>query len=442
MVYDIIIGRNEIDREEFGKEGTILIGRHYVKMGQTTSLSNNIYMDVARSHIVFVCGKRGSGKSYTMGVIAEGISELPGELAENLSVVIFDTMGIYWTMKHQNKKDEKLLDEWKLEGKSLNVQIYTPKGYYKDFKEKGIPTDFPFSINPSELSAADWCLTFGIDLNSPIGVLIDRTIAKLKKSKKKKYSIGDITHIIQKDLRVERNIRDAAENRFINAQYWGLFSDEGTPIEDLVKGGQVTVLDISCYTLIPGSEGIRALVIGLVSQKLFIQRMIARKTEEYHAVKKATSFLSEGEREIEKDRPLIWLIVDEAHEFLPDKGKTAATHALITILREGRQPGISLVLASQQPGRIHTDVMTQADIVISHRVTADIDVKALGRLMQSYMREGLDKQLNYLPRVRGAGIIFDDVNERLYPMKVRPRFTWHGGEAPIAIHKKQKKIEL
>jgi hypothetical protein len=350
-------------------------------------------------------------------------------------------MGIYWTMKHSNKKDEKLLDEWKLEGKSLNVQIYTPKGYYKDFKEKGIPTDFPFSINPSELSAADWCLTFGIDLNSPIGVLIDRTVAKLKKSKKK-YSVNDITHIIQKDLRVERNIKDAAENRFVNAQHWGLFSEEGTPIEDLVKGGQVTVLDISCYTLIPGAEGIRALVIGLVSQKLFIQRMIARKTEEYQAVKKATSFLGEGETEIKREKPLIWLIVDEAHEFLPDKGKTAATHALITILREGRQPGISLVLASQQPGRIHTDVITQSDIVIAHRVTADIDVKALGMLMQSYMREGLDKQLNYLPRVRGAGIIFDDVNERLYSMKIRPRFTWHGGEAPIAIHKKQKKIEL
>ena len=82
--------------------------------------------------------------------------------------------------------------------------------------------------------------------------------------------------------------------------------------------------------------------------------------------------------------------------------------------------------------------MTQSDVVISHRVTAKVDVDALGTLMQSYMREGLDKQLNYLPRVKGSGIIFDDVNERLYPMRVRPRFTWHGGEAPIAVIKKKK----
>ena len=51
-----------------------------------------------------------------------------------------------------------------------------------------------------------------------------------------------------------------------------------------------------------------------------------------------------------KEVPLIWLFIDEAHEFLVKEGKTAASDALIQILREGRQPGISLVMATQQPG--------------------------------------------------------------------------------------------
>ena len=71
IMYDIIIGRNEQDKEKFGIEGTVYLGKHYVKMGRTTSLSNKILIDVIRSHVVFVCGKRGGGKSYTMGVIAE-----------------------------------------------------------------------------------------------------------------------------------------------------------------------------------------------------------------------------------------------------------------------------------------------------------------------------------------------------------------------------------
>ena len=127
---------------------------------------------------------------------------------------------------------------------------------------------------------------------------------------------------------------------------------------------------------------------------------------------------------------------------MPNKGKTPATLPLITVLREGRQPGISLVLASQQPGKIHTDVISQADVVIAHRITANVDVQALGGLMQSYMREGLDKQLSLLPTEEGAAIVFDDINEKLYPIRVRPRFSWHGGSAPTALPKEKKVFEF
>jgi hypothetical protein len=46
--------------------------------------------------------------------------------------------------------------------------------------------------------------------------------------------------------------------------------------------------------------------------------------------------------------------------------------------------------------------------------------------------------MNQLPSEKGSAVILDDNSERLYPMRVRPRFTWHGGEAPTAIKKKEK----
>jgi len=94
-------------------------------------------------------------------------------------------------------------------------------------------------------------------------------------------------------------------------------------------------------------------------------------------------------------------------------------------------------LASQQPGKIHTDVMTQSDIVIAHRLTSKLDVDALGDLMQSYMRRGLDEELNILPEIKGAALIFDDTNERIFPIQLRPRFTWHGGGSPSALKEKK-----
>jgi|TARA_Y100000310_G_scaffold208085_1_gene208588 hypothetical protein len=651
-MYDIILGRNKEDQKKYGTEATILVGKHYVKMGRITSLSNKIFMDVAKSHVVFIAGKRGSGKcltgdslirlangsqvpikeleknkekvlslnnnlkieeatkteffsryaekllkiklrsgkeikltpehplftikgwkeaqdlnigiriatpkklpalgqkeisfkirnpnldtipkeiweffkpknweevgrqigykrpkamgervdcspsrqmllqiakveqhkglkllaesdifwdeivsmelmegkfkvydicvpenhnfiandiivhnSYTMGVIAESMLDLPQEIKKNLSIIMLDTMGIYWTMKYPNKQDKGLLKEWGIEAKPLNVNIFTPIGYYKKFKEEGIPTDFPFSIKTSELSAYEWSETFGIELNNPIGALIERTIETLKESDKD-YDIDDIIGAVQKDDRSAKEVKEAVENRFLSARHWGLFSKQGTLMEDLVIPGQITVLDVSCYAYIPGAQGLRALVIGLVSQKLFTERMIARKTEEYESIYSETHLIEQEEK---KREPLIWMVIDEAHEFLPNKGKTVASQPLITVLREGRQPGLSLVLATQQPGKIHTDVITQADVVIAHRLTAKIDTQALGTIMQSYMREGLDKQLNYLPRVKGAAVIFDDINEKIYPMRVRPRYTWHGGATPSIVMKKKKIFEI
>ena len=439
-MYDIVVGRSKKDLDKYGLKGTVLLGKHYVQMGQVTSLSNKIYLDVTRSHVVFVCGKRGSGKSFTMGVIAEGVSDLEDEIKQNISVVIIDTMGIYWTMKYPNQKERDLLAEWDIKPKGLDVTIFTPKGHFEDFKKKGIPTDFPFSIKPSELDIEDWTLSLGIDRNSEEGVLIERVVTNLK-DEGKDFSLEDIEEIVRKDEKVTQRAKDKALNLFDNAKTWGLFDKEGTPINNLVKGGQVTVLDVSIYATTPGGWNIKSLVTGLVSKKLFIQRMVSRKDEEFQAVHESVHYFAE-ETEKKMEYPMVWLIIDEAHEFLPVVGKTAASDPLITILREGRQPGISLVLATQQPGKIHTDVMTQSDVILSHRITAKLDTDALAMLMQSYMRQGLDQYLDNLPREKGAAVILDDNNERMYPMRVRPRFTWHGGEAPQAIPGKKKIFDL
>ncbi len=377
--------------------------------------------------------------SYTMGVIAESIADMPKEVSSNISIIMLDTMGIYWTMKYPNKKDEELLRQWGLTPKGLNVKIYTPKGFFNEFKEKGIPTDYPFSIQPSELTPLDWARTFNIDPDSEVAVFISRIILKLKDKGNLHFSMDDVIREIENDNKADERVKLAAENHFVEAKGWGLFDAHGTRIEDLVLPGQVSVLDVSCYVTTPGSQNIRALVIGLVAQKLFIERMVERRKEESQELKRTLEFEeADGGK---KQFPLVWLIIDEAHEFLPREGKTVASDPLITILREGRQPGISLVLASQQPGKIHTDVMTQSDIVISHRLTAKIDVQALGLLMQSYMHGTLDKYLQDLPRVKGAAIVFDDTNERMFAIRVRPRITWHGGSSPTAIHKHEKLFE-
>lgn len=435
MVFEVVIGRDKKDLEKYGLKGTVQIAKQYIKMGQTTSLSNPVYLDVAGSHVVFIVGKRGSGKSYSLGAIAEGLSDLPQEIKQNLSILLIDTMGIYWTMKYPNFQDTELAKQWNLTPKGLDVKIYTPAGFYNQFKEEGLPTDFPFSIRPIDVGPEDWCTAFSISPNSAEGVLITKIVQDLNRAEES-YSMDKLIESIRNDPESDRIVKSVVINQFEKAKGWEIFSTEGTPLKDLVSGGQVTVLDISPYATMASGWEIKALVTGLICRSLFNQRMLARKNEEFKSVDSAMHYFAKDVEE-KLAEPLVWVALDEAHELLPREGKTAATDALITILREGRQPGISLILASQQPAKIHTDVMTQADTVIAHRLTSQMDIEALGQLMQSYMRKGLDQELAILPPVKGAALIFDDANERMFPVQMRPRFTWHGGSSPIAIQEKK-----
>jgi uncharacterized protein len=430
MPYDIIIGRDKGDIERFGKRGLINIGKGFVKMGNYNSLSNKIWMDIARSHVILVAGKRGSGKSYTLGVIAEELSNLPKEESRNIAPLIFDTMGIFWTMKYENEKDKALLKEWELTPKKLPVKVFVAEGKAIDYKEKGIPFDNTFSLKPSELNPEDWLSIFNLKITSLEGVLIQNSISNLKE-KKEFYDIENIQHEIHHNHEISSDIKITVISLFQAAKNWGIFSEteKGIEIKDLINPGITSIIDLSIFSS-TSTFNIRALVISLISRKLFQIRLESRKNEEIESIRHGAGYLSYDKK---LENPLIWLFIDEAHEFLPNDNTTPATNSLIQILREGRQPGISIVLATQQPGQIHRDVMTQSDIVISHRVTAQPDVKALNMIMQTYLLSDIQKQLDDLPSLKGSAIILDDNSERIYPIKIKPKLTWHGGEAPTAV---------
>ncbi len=430
MPYDIILGRDNADKKRFGSSGIIHLGKSYVTMGNYTSLSNSLYLDVARSHVILVAGKRGSGKSYTLSIIAEEITNLPQEVSRNIAPLIFDTMGIFWTMKYKNEKEKYSLTEWNLEPKSMPVKVFAPIGKIKEYKDKGIPVDEAFALKASELDSEDWIITFNLSMTSQEGVLITNTISQLK-NKSDNFTIQEIIKNLNQAHNVSQETKNVASALFQSAESWGIFatSDEGTKITDLINAGKTTILDLSVYSSI-GAFNVRGLVIGLVSRKLFIQRINARKQEEIQSIQHGIDYMSYNPT---RDTPLIWLLIDEAHEFLAKTYKTPATDALVQILREGRQPGISLVLATQQPGQIHEDVMTQSDIVIAHRVTSRPDIEALNNIMQTYLLENIKTSLDNLPSAKGSAIILDDNSERIYPMRMRPKLSWHGGESPAAV---------
>ncbi len=413
----VVVGRDLEDLKRLGEKGTILLGKHIVGKGEEAHLTSPILMDVMRPHCILICGKRGSGKSFTMGVIAEEMMKLDEELRNKLSVVIIDTQGIFWSMRERNEKDVVLLDEWNLQPKGFNVSLYVPQGHARAFEKAGVSYEDVYSIEPNDLTAEDWALAFGIDMNSLLGILLGRVVRHMEG----KYDLNDMIEQVYKEERFDEKTKMMLENLFLGAKDWGIFSKKGIDVLELLKPGKVSVIDVSLFSGMAKGWSVRSLLVGLLVKKIYEARVVARKAEE-------VSTITGGESE---EVPYCWIMMDEAHNFVPPDAMTAASDPLLMVVAQGRQPGISTVFITQRPNRLHPTVIAQCDLVISHRLTSKADIDALRAVMQTYMLYDIEKYLNDLPRMPGVALILDDNSERLYSIRVRPRQSWHAGASPI-----------
>lgn len=72
-----------------------------------------------------------------MGVIAEGFDLLDEEIKNNLSIILLDTMGVYWSMKHPNnaiKRSE--LEEYNLSPKAFLYKYLHLKNIFIHIKKR------------------------------------------------------------------------------------------------------------------------------------------------------------------------------------------------------------------------------------------------------------------------------------------------------------------
>src|SRR3989338_6261836 len=123
-MYDILIGRREAEKEKYGTQGAVFLGKHYVKMGQTTSLSNKVYLDVIKSHVVFIVGKRGSGKCLygdTLITLNNGLEVPIKELFNNNK----DIIALNHQLKFTNSK--KTAFYTRKVNKLLNIKLRSGK---------------------------------------------------------------------------------------------------------------------------------------------------------------------------------------------------------------------------------------------------------------------------------------------------------------------------
>ncbi|MCX9027213.1 MAG: ATP-binding protein [Candidatus Methanoperedens sp.] len=407
-----VIGRRDKDTDT----GTLDVGRY---LALDKSMGSKVQMDALRPHAILICGKRGYGKSYTMGTLIEELASLPGNI--NIAALVIDTMGIFWTMRHPNSKESDILSKWGFSPAGIDVDLFVPAGSVAHYEKMHIDVK-PFSISPSELSGYDWCSLFGLDPISPVGVFIMKIIEEIRE-KESGISLNTIIGFVNKDKEEDTTLRNAANNYFRSAISWGIFQEKGIIISDIIRKGKVVILDLSSID----NQNIKAIAVKILGSKIYDESIRSRRIYEQKEM---------GESPDEEGIPMVWMFVDEAHLFLPREGETPATGVLVTEwLRQGRQPGLSIIFATQRPAALHPDVMSQSDIIICHRLTAQDDISALEAVRPTYMREGIGESLKKMGTEKGVAFIVDDNSELAHVVRMRPRKSWHGGDEPCALMK-------
>jgi len=382
-------------------------------LGRDIATQKNVYLNATGSRAVLVCGKRGSGKSYTLGVLIE---ELISVGAQNVIPIIIDPMGIYHTMVLRNDKQSSELYQWGLTAQGFKVRMLVP-GIPEDLYDSDILMELqrrgvevvPLRLNASDLSPDGWCDLFDANINEPMGIALFRAVQNLGENRKF-FTVSALIKAIQNDKRTKDTSKEALLNRLEAAKNWHLFSEERyLPMDNIFVPGVVNIVDVS--RLESGAYGRRNLIVSVIARNLFRARSDARLREEFGLAGKL---------------PRVWMALDEAHQFIPDSTRSLAKPQLIRWAKEGRQPGLSFVVATQQPSAIDTEVLSQCDIILSHKLTSRDDVMALNRLSQDYMGGELRAIIAELRRT-GQAVLVDDERESVSMLQIRPRQSQHGG---------------
>lgn len=342
-----IIGRG---REEPGTKPVGELGTYRALDG---SRGAPLYLDLNSPHAMLVVGKRGYGKSYTLGVVAEELAR-----TDAIAPIVLDPMGAFEGFGEETTAD-------------IPADVWTR------------PTVTPDSLDPRS-----WCALVGLSPTDAAGALVWQAAQRASTLD------GMCEQIRETDA--DRADRRAATNHLGMAERWGIFDAAQGLDAQRLAGPEVSVLDLSGL-----ADGPMNAVVRGVAESLYQ----ARVSEDIERVP--------------------WLLIDEAHTFF----QGVAQSALERILTRGRAPGLSTVLATQRPGAVSEVGLSQSDLLLAHRLTAQSDVDALKLAQPTYMNESIEEQM---PTKTGDVIIVDDSTETVHAAQIRERETTHGGGSATA----------
>lgn len=424
-------------RDQTKRSGaSLFMGKVAERVPSTEYFDYNVWIDAEFPHVVFVAGKRGSGKSYDLGIILEGLGATSGNFSTRppgFSAVLFDLQSQFWALGAQ--LNEKLnadaqqierLGKWNVKGLIKPPALFLPIG-----SQPITGTEHPMTISPNSLELADWLSLLGTKRFEAMGQAI-ATCRQIVVRTKQNFEISDLISILQRPQQYQdlssfqQSTFDAVLWRLQALAETGLFHGGKSIIEEVLQPDRCSIILMRDLP-----EDLKAVTVAVV------MRQIERAMSRYHQQRKVVSRMGGTEDTSKPSR--MWVMIDEAHLVCPANDKTSANEVIVDYVKRGRDAGLSLVLATQQPSAIDAAAISQVDLTILHKLTIDADISAAtARLpaplpINTRVREKdiSDPRLLVRELAPGEALISDSEASRTFILRLRPRVSPHGGGEPL-----------
>lgn len=316
------------------KEGWIKIGN----LLRNKTLAARVNLDKIVSRHLGILAMTGMGKSNLVSLLTKEIAKLKG------TVIIFDYHNDYTSLNIPRinvidaKINPRLLDHDQL-SEVLEVRENA------DVQQRVLRMAFTNKVKETK--------EFWQKLDEEVESIIN---AEDKRSKEYRNSAFRVQDII-----------DEAQRRFGDI----LDPDMGDPIS-FIKEGKANILNISEL-----SEKQANVAVAFYLQQLLKDRKDA-STARHTKSKKGKNYRFESP---------IFVILEEAHVFIPKDQDTSAKYWAAKIAREGRKFGLGLGIVSQRPRSVDLNVLSQMGSFAIMKIIQEDDQRQITSATESTSRE-------------------------------------------------------
>lgn len=420
-----------------------------------------VWLDTSGEQVMAVFGKRGTGKSYSLGVFLEGLAAGSGDgpiarLHTPRASLVLDIMDIFWTSQiplassgpSEVVKQYQVMRNGGYEPLQLNIDVWVPAGFER-------PAIDPPGINrlrlrASEFELDDWGALFEINIfGEPRGMLIADVVTRVRDlgytrldgasvAAVASFGFEELLECLEYDREITANYRPdtirSVRQRMTSYAALETFKGASTPLSTIIRPFRSSILMMA---RVP--DALKRVLVAVLIRKLIRERQDASFAQKRLDVDPSLSAIDKNRLSdfVAKSVPRTCVLMDEAHVLAGSDEASVARDALIRLAKEGRNIGLSMVLATQQPSALDSRIMSQVETMLVHQLTSPKDSSIATDNMRSPLPvrlrvDGTDVDADTLLHRLGQGTaVFSSGNapslNRLCITQIRPRVTAHGG---------------